>query len=202
MSTRKVNLSMHQRLQVLEDLKTLSVANVAAKHRVHPITIRTIKRNAVRIEEFASKTKGLRQRQRVRKPMYEELEHRLFTWFTERRTLGDFLTDAVLLEKAEELKQDMASSTNFKVSKSWLANFKRRHNIRLIKAYGEKASADEDAAKSFVQELKHFIEDNDINLENIYNMDESGLFWKAFPTKTLTVEKVLVVIKCEKIGVR
>ncbi|CAK9813740.1 Tigger transposable element-derived protein 2 [Anthophora plagiata] len=198
MSTRKVNLSMHQRLQDFEDLKTLPVSTVAAKHHVHSITVRRIKRNVVRIQEFESKTEGLLQRQRVRKPVYEELERRLYTWFTERRTLGDFLKDAVLLEKAEELKQGMASCSNFKVSKSWLAKFKRRHNICLVKAYGEKTSADEDAARNFVQKFQHFIEDNDINIENVYNMDESGLFSKAFLTKTLASEKNVSGCKIRK----
>lgn len=67
----------------------------------------------------------------------------------------------------------------------WLVKFKRRNNIRLVRLYGEKASADEDAAQRFVAQFKKEIEEEDLNMECVYNMDESGLLWKALPQKSL-----------------
>ncbi|XP_043263440.1 jerky protein homolog-like [Colletes gigas] len=182
---RRVSLTVQQRLDALKDLETLPLTSVAAKFNVHPTTIRRIKNNSAIIGRFAEENKRRAKRQRFRKPMYEELEQHLLAWFTERRTLGDILSDTILLQKAIELKNTLAISSDFKVSRGWLSKFKERHNIRLVHVCGEKASADEDGANVFVQDFNKFIVEENINLDCIYNMDESGLLWKALPTKTL-----------------
>ncbi|XP_029055048.2 jerky protein homolog-like [Osmia bicornis bicornis] len=81
---------------------------------------------------------------------------------------------------------------------SWVSNFKRRHNIRLVSVCGEKASADTNLAESFIQYFQRHIEEEDIDIENVYNMDESGLFWKALPIKTLSTEKNVAGFKMKK----
>ena len=191
MATRKnlVTLSMQQRLEVLEDLKTLSVSVVASKYSVDVSTIRRIKQNTAKVLAFADKDKVQKQRQRIKKAANEELEERLLTWFIERRTLGDFLSDALLLEKATELRDTIESCSDFKVSDGWLAGFKQRHSIRLVRTYGESAGADEDAAQKFITEFQKLMEEEDISEENIYNMDESGLLWRTLPSKTLAERK-------------
>ncbi|XP_029054077.2 jerky protein homolog-like [Osmia bicornis bicornis] len=176
---------MQQRLDVLKDLETSSIATVAAKYNVHYTTVRHIKQKAAVIGEFEHQDSKAKRRQRVRKPKFEELEERLLKWFIERRTVGDYISDALLIEKATELKEEFGAPSQFKVSKGWLAKFKRRNNIRLVRVYGEKASADEDGARKFVADFQTFMEDEEINPENVYNMDESALLWKALPLKTL-----------------
>ncbi|XP_046145867.1 jerky protein homolog-like [Osmia bicornis bicornis] len=190
MSSEKVTLNMQQRIQVLEDLKTLPVRIVAAKYRIHPQTVRRIQKKEIYIREFAAKGKTGQKQQRMKKPVYPELEEQLYTWFCERTALGDRISDLLLQEKAVELQQSSATSSRCKVSMSWVSNFKRRHNIRLVSVCGEKASADTNAAESFIQYFQRHIEQEGIDIENVYNMDESGLFWKALPIKTLSTEKM------------
>nr|XP_012139970.1 PREDICTED: jerky protein homolog-like [Megachile rotundata] len=98
---------------------------------------------------------------------------------------GDFISDALLLEKAAELKEEIGAPSHFKTSAGWLAKFKRRHGIRLVHLYGEQDSADRNAAERFVTNFRKLVNEENIDLNNIYNMDESGLLWKALPEKTL-----------------
>lgn len=184
MATTYVNLTMQQRLDVLKDLEMLPVPTVALKYHVCHMTIRRIRENATKIREFENKDKRQKNRQRIRDPQYLELDQRLHSWFIERKTLGDRVSDALLLKKATELKESMPSCSDFKVSYGWLSKFKNRHNIRLVRVYTEETVVDEDAAKTFVDNFRTFIKKNEINVESIYNMDESGLLWKALPTKT------------------
>ncbi|XP_054016463.1 tigger transposable element-derived protein 2-like isoform X2 [Hylaeus anthracinus] len=181
----------------------------------------------------------MKQRQRNKKPMNQELENHLLTWFFEKRTIGAHVTDALLLEKAVQLKEEFGASSQFKASRGWLSKFKQRNNIRLVRAYdkeasannngekpsvndndkktnaddneekpssddngekanaddseetlsaddnGEKATADDNGARQFLTEFYNFMEEEEINPENIYNMAETGLLWKALPVRTL-----------------
>ncbi|XP_017791563.1 PREDICTED: tigger transposable element-derived protein 2-like [Habropoda laboriosa] len=128
-----------------------------------------------------------KKRRKIVEPVYDELGKHLLAWFAERRTLSDRVTDALMLKKARELKENLPSCSRFKVSRGWLSKFKKRHGIRL--ACKEKASADQDVANTFIDDFKKLIQEKNINLENIYNMDESGLLWKALPTKTLAEDE-------------
>ncbi|KAJ8952262.1 hypothetical protein NQ318_007423 [Aromia moschata] len=74
--------------------------------------------------------------------------------------------------------------SNFSASNGWLARFKKRHGIRCSNIKGEKLSANEDDASAFREGLKAFFENHGYKLDNIYNGDETALFWKHFPIKT------------------
>nr|XP_012150437.1 PREDICTED: jerky protein homolog-like [Megachile rotundata]XP_012150438.1 PREDICTED: jerky protein homolog-like [Megachile rotundata]XP_012150439.1 PREDICTED: jerky protein homolog-like [Megachile rotundata]XP_012150440.1 PREDICTED: jerky protein homolog-like [Megachile rotundata] len=182
-SSKRVVLTMQQRLDILEDLKTFSIASAAKKHKVHYTTIRRILERAPEILKFAEKDKKEKRRQKIRKPLYEELEQQLLIWYTERRATGNFVSDALFLEKAVELKEQIGTSTHFKASAGWLAKFKRRHGIRLVHVYGEQASADKNAANKFISYFRKFLNEQNIDLDNVYNMDDSKLLWKALPAK-------------------
>jgi hypothetical protein len=51
---------------------------------------------------------------------------------------------------------------------------------------GEKLGADSDAAGKFVEEFMKLISDENLTAEQIYNADETGLFWRCLPRRTLT----------------
>ncbi|GFX81628.1 tigger transposable element-derived protein 1 [Trichonephila clavipes] len=49
---------------------------------------------------------------------------------------------------------------------------------------GEGATADEGAAKIFPEELAKIIEDGDYSADQVFNADETGLYWKKLPNRT------------------
>lgn len=70
-----------------------------------------------------------------------------------------------------------------------MAKFKAHNNICLLHLRVEKASADEDATQIFINRFNKLIQEHNVDLENVYNMNESGLVWKALPTKILAEGK-------------
>ena len=72
----------------------------------------------------------------------------------------------------------------FNASEGWLTGFIKRHSFHNVKIKGEVASADENAAKSYPEKLLKIIEDNGYTPDQIFNADETGLFWKKMPTRT------------------
>ena len=72
---------------------------------------------------------------------------------------------------------------NFKASDGQFRNWKKRFNIgNKIKLYGEAGDVNIEAADALIQDLREKLEDFDT--KNVFNMDETGLFYREFPTKT------------------
>ena len=70
-------------------------------------------------------------------------------------------------------------------SHGWLHRFKERHGIRQLKLQGEALSADSSALEPFKRKLHEFIETQQLTLHQLFNCDETGLFWRMLPNKTL-----------------
>ena len=72
----------------------------------------------------------------------------------------------------------------FTASKGWFARFKQQLQIHCIKMSGEASSADTEAICTFTAEFKKIIDDNDFTPDLVFNMDESGLYWKQLSSRT------------------
>ncbi|CAM5152081.1 unnamed protein product [Natator depressus] len=74
----------------------------------------------------------------------------------------------------------------FKASHGWLNSFRNRFNLKNVQTTGEVASANEKAAKAYPEQLKKIIEEKGYLPEQVFNADETGLFWKKMPNRTYT----------------
>lgn len=142
-SGESVVLSIQQRMDILKDWETSSIANVAKKYKVDHATIWRIQQNATTIAGFINKGKLEEHRNNLKEPIYEELEKHLLVWCMERRAMGDVISDEQLLEKAAELKKGFGDCPNLKISKGWLGRFKRRHKGPLARIYDGKPTAED-----------------------------------------------------------
>ncbi|KAG7164207.1 Tigger transposable element-derived protein 1-like 57 [Homarus americanus] len=70
----------------------------------------------------------------------------------------------------------------------YAARFKKRNKITNINTGGEEASADRVAAREFPPFLREIMEEGQYTEDQVFNMDESGLFWKKLPSKTFVVK--------------
>lgn len=73
-----------------------------------------------------------------------------------------------------------------KFSMGWLNSFKARHNIKKYRQHGESGSIDLVVVEKKLQEIWEAI--NLYTNKNIYNIDESALFWKITLNRTLGTE--------------
>ncbi|CAM4601987.1 unnamed protein product [Lepidochelys olivacea] len=74
----------------------------------------------------------------------------------------------------------------FKASQGWLNSFRNHFNLKNVQITGEAASANEEAAKAYPEQLKKIIEEKGYLLVQVFNADETGLFWKKMPNHTYT----------------
>ena len=119
------------------------------------------------------------------------LEKALSEWFFRVEKQEGIVLDNLLVTKAQKLakeKPELRVPPTFKFSDGWLDEFKKRHGISASVLHGEAESADMagiEAAQTVVPELL-----KGYSPENIYNGDETGLYWKLLPSKTLVSRHV------------
>ena len=72
---------------------------------------------------------------------------------------------------------------DFQASEGWLFHFRCRHGIHDKKSHGKAGSAPVEELESFRTYLLNII-DEEALLGQVYNFDETGLFWKSGPRNT------------------
>jgi len=77
-----------------------------------------------------------------------------------------------------------AQKEEFKASRGWFENFKERTGILSVVMHGEAASSNSEAAEKFVKEFNEFVNSEGYVLNQVFNCDETGLFWKKMPRRT------------------
>lgn len=107
----------------------------------------------------------------------------------------------MLKEKAKVLHaQVKENEPNFNASDGWLQGFKKRYGIRLLQISGEKLSSLPQLVDPFKEKLRAKMAELELCNDQLYNADESGLFWKLLPEKTyvFSMEKRASGVKSEK----
>ncbi|XP_045473872.1 jerky protein homolog-like [Harmonia axyridis] len=201
---KKVVLTIEEKLQLIEEReKGHNIPFLANSHNIGLQTVRDILKQKDKLLHFASRSdslKGTMSRKTTKKPNFEELDNAVYEWFQQKRVEGHPISGPLLLDKAKWFHTEMKIEKPFQASQGWLLRFKKRHGIRQLDIQGEKLSADNGAAELFLAEFKRLIERYDLSSEQVYNADETGLFWKSLPSKTLAMqnEKSAPGHKCSK----
>ncbi|GFV31686.1 uncharacterized protein TNCV_3076351 [Trichonephila clavipes] len=82
------------------------------------------------------------------------------------------------LKESEPSTSSRESNPQFSASTGWLTGFIKRHSFHNLKIKGEVASADEEAARKYPEKLAKIIKDGEYCAHQVFNADETGLFWK------------------------
>jgi hypothetical protein len=85
---------------------------------------------------------------------------------------------ADLVKKTPELLMD--ENEAFEGSRGWFEEFKRRTGIHCVVRHGEAAGPDIRAAENF----KKLVDSKDYLPQQVFNCNETDLFWKKTPKRT------------------
>ena len=72
-------------------------------------------------------------------------------------------------------------------SNGWLEKWKTRHNVRQFSVAGEDGEVNAETLESWAERLPEIVKEYE--LKDIWNADETGLFSRALPDKSLSVKK-------------
>ena len=124
---------------------------------------------------------------------YPDLEDALFHWHLQMEKKKAVIMGDILKAKAHEIWSQLPQYDQWpepKWSNGWLDQFKKRHSIKEYKLHGEGASADihsDDAVKQ-MDNLR--AECATYALKDVFNMDETGLYWKLQPNRSLATQQM------------
>jgi hypothetical protein len=126
---------------------------------------------------------------KVTKNMSEnkELDDAVYDWFLEMRN-PKFRCKPLSISRAHiqarALREaEIRGISGFSASDGWFRNWRRRYEIGAsIRLYGEAGDVDVGAIEPAMRDLR--VQLANYHLKNIFNMDETGLFYRAMPART------------------
>lgn len=111
------------------------------------------------------------------------LDEAVLVWLKQARSQNLPIGGDLLREKAVKLAE-LLHIENFKGSVGWLDKFKQRHGISFKTVQGEAEAVNMSSLKEWqcriVRPLLEQFSPNDV-----FNLDETGLFWQLLPNKTM-----------------
>ena len=128
-------------------------------------------------------------KQRIRAAEWPELEQTLILWHQALEEKGAVITGDLIKEKARVFWDRIPSLQNKhppKFSNGWLEGFKARHRLHKFTFHGEAGSVSETAEEemfAIINAARRYPE------QDIFNMDETGLFWRMVPSTGLSTGK-------------
>lgn len=184
LSRKRKNLSVSEKMEIVKSLQNgKSNSDVCKEFSLSASSVSTIWKNRSSItEQYEENNLQTKKRRICREPQVDEA---LFKWFVERRSMSIPLNGPILQIQAEKLARDL-DIENFECSRGWIDRFKKRHAISFGKISGEKNYVDHQDVTNWLEKWETIRQE--YADEDIFNLDETGLFFNLAPDKTLRVK--------------
>ncbi|CRL04460.1 CLUMA_CG017543, isoform A [Clunio marinus] len=189
---KRRTISIKDKLKVIEKAKCgESRANLMKEFNIGSSTLSAIIKYQKSIELKARENPLCLESKRMKPAKFQRVDEALMVWVRQMRTGKFRLTGRIIKQKALEFAESMGI-VDFKASEGWLCNFQRRNGIirpRQGNAISSKLNIDdsntihERLTNNWIQlELVPLLAE--FPEENIFNLDEFGIFWKATPSRS------------------
>ncbi|XP_004590685.2 tigger transposable element-derived protein 2 [Ochotona princeps] len=189
---KRVVLTIRDKLDIIKKLEEgISFKKLSVVYGIGESTVRDIKKNKERIINYANSsdpTSGLSKRKSMKSSTYEELDRVMIEWFNQQKTDGIPVSGTICAKQAKFFFDALGMEGDFNASSGWLTRFKQRHGIPKAAGKGTKLKGDETAASEFCGNFQEFVERENLQPEQIYGADQTGLFWKCLPARTLALD--------------
>ena len=119
-----------------------------------------------------------------REVKYSQIKIALGLWVENANSNNLAVSEILLKEKAFFFAQELnIPHDKISFSNGWIEKFKKRNNIHSYRFHGEANSAPLEILSEERKNLQEILQD--YTLDNIFNADETGLFFRMAPNKTL-----------------
>lgn len=181
-SHKRKQLTLSDKVELLNKVEAGNKkATICKQYNLPPSTLSTLIKNKEKIR-VAFEENSKRKRLRTTKKL--DLDTALLNWFKIQRNANIPISGPILQERATQFGVSLGYGSDFQCSISWISRFKDRHNINCGKVSGEARSVDESVTQDWLKNSWPIIKQG-YSASDIFNADETGLFYKLTPDKTL-----------------
>ena len=156
---------------------------IAADFGILPNTLSIILKNRSSILDNQQQQVLNPQRKRLRTAKHPDVEEALLKWFKNARDRNLPISGPLLMTKVRLFAEKLGKK-DFEASLGWLTRFKERHGIVFKNVCGESASVSRNVMDQWLSEVFPNLVEG-YTPDNIFNADETGLFWRLLPDKTM-----------------
>uniref|UniRef100_A0A3P8PYC6 HTH CENPB-type domain-containing protein n=1 Tax=Astatotilapia calliptera TaxID=8154 RepID=A0A3P8PYC6_ASTCA len=187
---RKV-LSMKTKREIIDKYERGGkLCAIAREYGRNPSTIGTILKQK-EVIKAGKPSKGPTIMSKRRTPIHDKMERLLLVWIKDK---GETVSKAASDEQptaSTSSQEAPLTSPEFRASHGWFYRFKKRTGNHSVVRHGEAASSDHKAAEEFVKKFEELINQEGYIPQQVFNCDETGLFWKKMPRRTyITAEEI------------
>lgn len=186
------SITLHVKLEVLrrfeEGEKLTQIARALGLATSTVASIR-VNKDKIRANSQASTPVSAKQLTRCRGVVMGHMERLLSLWIEEQRRRHLPVSTLLIQDQARRLFAQLqheqgsgAQAETFGASNGWFARFKARHHVLLTE---EPAVADAQAAARYPSVLRSVLDEGGYSPHQVFNVDETGLFWKRLPERML-----------------
>ncbi|XP_048366890.1 tigger transposable element-derived protein 1-like isoform X1 [Sphaerodactylus townsendi] len=187
-SKKKTRIPIELKKEIIQKYESgTKVAEISRMYDMPQSTISTIKKNKEAIKPRSQTT--------------EDVEQSLLNWINQEQLDGDSISEAIIRQKARQLYADLIEKmpgtsasglSDFKADRDWYKKFKMRigkHSKDVSSRHSKDVSSDKSGAEKFVSEFKDHVEGEGFIPQQVFNCDETGLFWKKMPKTTFITQE-------------
>jgi hypothetical protein len=129
----RVQLTVKQKIDILDALKRRKVADVAKEYHCDRTTIFRIKQKEEELRKSQLSNRN-NSKIRERQSSHPQVDAAMLQWFTKMREKNAIITGPLMLEKAAQFGISLAIE-GFSPSAGWLSRFKIRNGVSFAKVY-------------------------------------------------------------------
>ena len=166
----------------------LSIAKLAEKYAISKSSVANILTHSAEYQDAYSFNVNKGVKRKLKDGSGGDIDEVLFEWFMVQRAKHIPTSGSMLQEKTREIFEEMDNMPGeFKASNGRLQMFCNRHMIGFRQSLSESASI----ITATTIELKYRLPTivNEYNDDDVYNVDETALSFKAIPARSLVLRK-------------
>ena len=179
---RRRCFTIAEKVKIIERLKCgVSNKDLCQELGISQSTLSTIWKSKDQIKSVFQK--DVTSIKRLKCSQHQDVELALLEWFKIQRSKNIPISGPILQEKATEFGKRF-NKIDFQCSSSWITRFRQRHNIVFGKISGESSSVPVGVSENWLEHVWPDLRKNYADCD-IYNADETGLFYRLTPSQTL-----------------
>uniref|UniRef100_A0A182KCM3 HTH CENPB-type domain-containing protein n=1 Tax=Anopheles christyi TaxID=43041 RepID=A0A182KCM3_9DIPT len=202
---KKTMLTLDQKLSLIYRHESGETPQHLSKEfKIGEQTARDIIKQKDKIRKFVENcesSEGPIKRKSMKVSSFEELDESMLRWYNENRAAGIPVTSAMCIEQAKYLHEHLGLKGTFNASAGWLSRFKQRYGIAGVYSHSVAKTGSAVAAYTFCYQFQQMMHKEGYLPDQIYNADETGLYWKSVPSRIAGPDATATSASSERVTV-